>query len=106
MCVRFTADEDQYKPTKRWAFLFLEQYNNYMKNHAKVGNRSGRPAYRTPASFRLKKMDLTNRARLKTRGRSPAHFHFHSQTSPLPSPLSWTGEERSGKRTGSLQKIK
>jgi len=25
-----------------------------MKNHAKVGNRRGRPAYRTAASFRAK----------------------------------------------------
>lgn len=26
-----------------------------MKDYAKVGNRKGRPAYRTPASFRLRR---------------------------------------------------
>lgn len=32
-----------------------------MKNYAKVGNKPGRPAYRTPAQFRYKKFVETTK---------------------------------------------
>jgi len=32
-----------------------------MKNHAKVGNREGRPGYRTPSPFRYKKYLAVNK---------------------------------------------
>lgn len=41
-----------------------------MKNYAKVGNRRGRPAYRTPASFRYRAY-LKN-ARWKLKGKTLA----------------------------------
>ncbi len=43
-----------------------------MKDYAKVGNRKGRPAYRTPSSFRykqyLKVLNRKNKARVKRPG--------------------------------------
>jgi len=33
-----------------------------MKNYAKVGNRRGKPAYRTPSSFRFKQVLKTRKA--------------------------------------------
>ena len=35
-----------------------------MKNYAKVGNRRGKPAYRTPSSFRFKQVLKTRKAYL------------------------------------------
>ncbi len=36
-----------------------------MKNYAKVGNRKGRPAYRTPASFRYRQCLKVTKAKIK-----------------------------------------
>lgn len=40
-----------------------------MKNYAKVGNRKGRPAYRTPSVFRYKKLKDVSRAKAYRAGR-------------------------------------
>jgi len=38
-----------------------------MKNYAKIGNRRGKPAYRTPASFRYRKYLKTAKSKIKSR---------------------------------------
>ena len=35
-----------------------------MKNYAKVGNRQGKPGYRTPATFRIRKAMKVMRAKI------------------------------------------
>jgi len=47
----------------------LQAFLNHMKNHAKVGNRSGRPGYRTPAVFRFQQAQQARTAKA-------ANFNF------------------------------
>jgi hypothetical protein len=42
-------------PTRVRFPLAAPVYCREMKNHAKVGNRKGNPAYRTPSTFRYQK---------------------------------------------------
>ncbi|MDD5032386.1 MAG: hypothetical protein PHR36_05125 [Patescibacteria group bacterium] len=41
-----------------------------MKLHSKIGNRPGRPAYRTPSSFKYRKSFAVERGRVFAKGGS------------------------------------
>lgn len=39
----------------QWSHYSMVCYNYNMKQHHKVGNRKGRPAYRTPSNFIIRR---------------------------------------------------
>jgi len=44
-----------------YSIIYLLAVSKNMKNYAKIGKRNGRPAYRTPALYRCKKMQQVNK---------------------------------------------